>query len=272
MIQLKHVNLSYDKQKPVLKDVNLIIPEGSTTVIMGESGSGKTSLLKVMIGLLKPDSGQVLVGDTDITQIRGQALAKIRRSMAMVFQNGALFDSLKVWENLGIPLREQRRASLRWIRQEAEKLLRRLGLEGTADMMPSELSGGMRMRVAIARALISKPRVLLYDEPTSGLDPITSDTICDIILELEQQERVTSVLVTHQLMTALRVGTRFVLLHQGEVIFDDTAEALLASDDPQVQEFVRSGLEMEKRQRSLRHLLNPLAAPGALSQALVSAD
>ena len=270
MIELRDVSLSYDKNKGVLKNVTLDIPEGSTTVIMGESGSGKTSLLKLMIGLLKPDSGRVVIDGTDITQIKGRMLAKIRYSMAMVFQNGALFDSLKVWENLGLPLREQQRASIRRIRKEAEKLLSRLGLEGTAEMMPSELSGGMRMRVAIARALISKPRILLYDEPTSGLDPLTSDNICDIIMELEEKEKVTSVLVTHHLMTALRVGTHFVLLQNGEVVFNDSAEQLLASDNPHVREFVLSGLDTEKRQRSMRYLDQPLSAPALLPQGLLS--
>ena len=270
MIQLKNINLSYDRDKNVLRNVNLEIPDGSTTVIMGESGSGKTSLLKIMIGLLKPDTGEVIVDGTDITRVRRKTLSKLRRKMAMVFQNGALFDSLKVWENLGLPLREQQRTGVQRIRHEADKLLRRLGLDGTADMMPAELSGGMRMRVAIARALISKPRILLYDEPTSGLDPLTSDTICDIILDLEQRERVTSVLVTHQLMTALRVGTRFVLLRNGEVSFEGTAEALLASEDPHVQEFVRSGLDVEKRQRNARHLAEPFSSPGQLPQALLS--
>ncbi len=270
MIQLKNVNLSYSKHEPVLKNIDLNIPEGKTTVIMGESGSGKTSLLKLIIGLLKPDTGQIMIASKDITRAKGRTLAKIRHSMAMVFQNGALFDSLKVWENLGLPLREQQRASIRRIRKEAEKLLERLGLEGTSEMMPSELSGGMRMRVAIARALISKPRILLYDEPTSGLDPVMSDNICEIILDLEQRENVTSVLVTHQLMTALRVGTHFVMLHDGEIIFQDSAERLLESDDPHVQEFVRSGLEVEKRGSALRYLGERLAVPGALPSGLLS--
>lgn len=270
MIEIRGVNLSYGKAK-VLRDINLDIPEGQTTVIMGESGSGKTSLLKLIIGLIKSPTGHIMIDGTDITKANGRLLSKIRHSMAMVFQSGALFDSLKVWENAGYPLREQRRLAPDEIRNEAEKWLDRLGLAGTAEMMPAELSGGMKMRVAIARAIITKPKVLLYDEPTSGLDPITVDNICDIILELERQHNITSVLVTHDLMTALRVGTHFVMLHEGEIIFEDSAEELLASEDAQVQEFVRNGLEVQKRSQSIEHTQGEtISSPGALLNSVFS--
>ncbi len=239
------------------------VREAETKVVMGGSGSGKTTLLKMVPGLVKPDSGRVFVEDRDLTPMSEDELMKIRSRIGVVFQEGALFDALTVGENVAYRMMEDATLPFPEIERSVRRTLGFVGLEDSIDKMPSQLSGGMKRRVAIARALVGSPRILLYDEPTAGLDPITSRTICDLIIKLRDLEGVASVLVTHDLTSAVTlasemaqvdsfgnvtfveekesfclVNTRFVMLKDGSIIFEGSDEEMFASKDPYVEEFL----------------------------------
>ncbi|MEK6617982.1 MAG: ATP-binding cassette domain-containing protein [Nitrospirota bacterium] len=239
MIVLKGVWLTLG-ERHVLQDVALDIHSGETGVIVGGSGSGKTTILRVILGLYRPDRGSIRVDGQEITTLQERDLPQVRQNMAMVFQSAALFDSLTVRENVGYRLWEQGRLSDDIIEQTVRESLQFVGLKDTLDKMPAELSGGMRKRVGIARALASGAKILLYDEPTGGLDPINTCMISQLIMRLKAKG-VTQVVVTHDLETAYRVADRIMMIQKGRVIFNGTPEGLRQSNNPAIRGFIDPG-------------------------------
>lgn len=232
----------------VLKGINLDIDKGKTTVIIGGSGCGKSVLLKNIIGLLKPDKGEVLIDGEDITKMKEKALYKIRNKFGFLFQSAALFDSMTVAENVGLGLSENTNINAEEIDKIIAEKLELVNLEGTQNLKPSELSGGMRKRVGLARALACNPEFILYDEPTTGLDPITSDSIDTLIDNLAKKLNVTSIVVTHDIFSVYEVADHVAMLHNGEVCFEGTPEELKATNETIVREFLeRTDLTRAKR-------------------------
>lgn len=228
MVEVAGLHLAFDK-RPVLKDVHLSVPEGQIAVIMGSSGGGKTTLLKCVAGLLKPDAGSITVEGVDVVKKPEAA----REHMGLVFQYAALFDYLDVTENILFGLRRRKRLTKKEERETLDRLLAAVGLAGNDKKMPDELSGGMRKRVGLARALCMEPQVLLYDEPTSGLDPVTAYSIDQLIVETRDRLGVTSLVVSHDVSSVLRVADKIIFLHQGEVLFDGPpADFRQASEGP----------------------------------------
>lgn len=236
-IQIHDVYKSFEKQA-VLEGVSLDIARGQSIVVIGQSGCGKSVLIKHVIRLLDPDSGDVIVDGARLSDLKGQDLIAMRRRIGMLFQSAALFDSLTVAENVGLGLRESRRFGRDKIREIVLEKLDMVGLKNAADKSPSELSGGMRKRVGLARAIADDPDILLYDEPTTGLDPITADMINDLIVELNQKLTVTSIAVTHDMTSAYKIADRIVMLYQGRVEFDGTPDEVRATDNQIVQQFI----------------------------------
>ena len=230
-------------QQPVLRGVDLEVENGQTCVVLGRSGSGKSVLLKHFIGLFQPTSGEVWVEGEEITRLPERKLGGIRKKVGMLFQSGALFDSMNVGENLAFPLRESGLKNEREIRERVAEALEMVDLAGEEKKMPEKLSGGMRKRVGLARTIIGRPACILYDEPTTGLDPIASDSINHLIRRLQKRLQVTSVVVTHDMKTAFTTADRIAFLHEGRIYFDGTAEALRATQDTVLTDFIegRSG-------------------------------
>jgi phospholipid/cholesterol/gamma-HCH transport system ATP-binding protein len=226
----------------VLKGVNLRIPKGTTYVVLGGSGSGKTVLMKHVIGLLKPDRGTVVVNGLEISRLEGKALTDARQVFGMVFQGAALFDSMTVFENVAFPLTEKswrKRRPLAEIRARVVEKLKVVDLgEEVLGRWPAELSGGMRKRVALARALVSDPQIVLYDEPTTGLDPITSDYVDEMILHAKNKLGITSMVISHDVASAFRVADRLAVLYDGHLAAEGTPEEVRRSTDPFVQRFL----------------------------------
>jgi phospholipid/cholesterol/gamma-HCH transport system ATP-binding protein len=224
----------------VLKGITLTIPRGQTYVVLGGSGSGKTVLMKHVIGLFKPDRGAVRVDGVEITALEGKPLTEARRVFGMVFQGAALFDSMTVYENVAFPLREKRRdMKAAEIRARCLEKLRVVDLgEEVLERFPAELSGGMRKRVALARALVSDPQVVLYDEPTTGLDPITTDYVDGMILAAKQKLGITSMVISHDIASAFKVADRLAVLYDGHLAAEGTPAEVKASKDPFVQKFL----------------------------------
>ncbi len=239
MIEFKDVHFQYGSLL-VLDGVSFHVNRGSTKVIMGPSGTGKSTLLKLMLGLLKPDAGQVIVDGVDVGQAKRSEMNDVRRKIGMVFQDGALFDSLTVGENVGYSFLERGGMPIDEVEAKVREFLAQVGLDpGILDQLPDQLSIGMQRRVAIARALAAcNPEIMLYDEPTTGLDPVTLETITDIIVELQEKMHMTSVVVTHQIPDALKVGSSFLILAGGKVVFDGSAEALAKCTIPMVMSFL----------------------------------
>jgi phospholipid/cholesterol/gamma-HCH transport system ATP-binding protein len=224
--------------KPVLRGVTLDVLEGETLVILGGSGSGKSVLIKHMNGLLQPDRGRVTVEEATLASLPEEALAAVRRKVGMLFQMGALFDSLTVGENVAYALHEHRLLPPEEIPARVREALAMVELPGVEALMPSELSGGMRKRAALARALVLEPRVLLYDEPTTGLDPVVAAKINHLVRDLQQRLGLTSVVVTHDLASAFFVADRIAFLHQGTIRFAGTPDEARTSRDPALHEFL----------------------------------
>ncbi len=225
--------------KQVLKGVNLKIYDGESLVILGPSGCGKSVLLKHIIGLMKPDGGQVLIDGEDITRFEQKRLDALRMRMGMLFQSAALFDSLNVEENVAFGLRRHTSLTSRAIHHIVSEKLEMVGLPGTNYLMPSELSGGMRKRVGLARAIAMEPEIILYDEPTTGLDPIMTSAIDELHLSLKERLGVTSIVVTHDLKSAYRVCDRIALHFGGQIVEIGTREEIINSPNPVVQQFIR---------------------------------
>ncbi|MFV0338656.1 MAG: ABC transporter ATP-binding protein [Chthoniobacterales bacterium] len=223
----------------ILCGLNLAILKGETLVFLGKSGGGKSVFLRHLIGLMHPVSGQILFEKKDITRLKEREMATLRKKISMVFQDGALFDSMDVFDNVAFPLRERGERNENVIKQRVEETLEMVNMNGHAHKMPVNLSGGMRKRVALARSVIFHPEVILYDEPTAGLDPIVSDSINNLIIRLQKQLHATSVVVTHDMVSAYHIGNRFALLNEGQLHFLGSKSELKHSTDPIVSNFIK---------------------------------
>ncbi len=248
MIKLEHVNMSF-RGNQILADINLEIAEGETMVIIGPSGSGKSTLLRLMIGLLKPSSGQIWVNGREISGLPEDALNEVRKNMGMVFQYSALFDSMTVGENVAFGLRQHTDKSEQEIADTVEQMLTMVGLAGQQNVMPGELSGGMKKRVSLARAIAINPAIVLYDEPTAGLDPIMSSVIDRLINDTKKMLKVTSVVVTHDMPSAFNVADRIAMIYDGSIIEQGTVDDIRRSDNPIVQQFIHGLLQPDIRER-----------------------
>ncbi len=260
-IEFRDVSLAFG-DNVILDRVNFGVRYGESKIVMGGSGTGKSTLLRLVLGLLKPDSGQIFVDGEDVTHYKEEQMMDVRRKIGMVFQEGALFDSLSVYDNVSYRLREQR-VDEKEIEEVVLRMLRFVDLEDAIDKMPNQLSGGMRRRVGIARALVGNPKIILYDEPTAGLDPITARTICELALKLRDLEEVSSIYVTHRLedMEVLAteyvvrddfgnvhfeqegdklclINTKFIMLRDGDIIFNGSNQQMRQSPNPYVQKFL----------------------------------
>jgi phospholipid/cholesterol/gamma-HCH transport system ATP-binding protein len=238
VISLENISLSFEE--PILQDVSFAAKEGETVVVVGESGTGKSTILKLLLRLLIPDNGRVAIDGEDITHLTFDDALKVRQKMGMVFQGAALFDSMTVYENVAYPLREHTLLSEDEIEARVREKLQFVDLEAdkVMDQMPSELSGGMKKRVGIARGLANNPEIMLYDEPTSGLDPLTTATITYLILKLQRELGVTSIVVSHDIRSAFRMASKIALLENKRIGFFGTPEEMTGSDDPYIREFL----------------------------------
>lgn len=243
---------SFGRQK-VLKGVTLSFPRGKTTVVLGPSGCGKSVMLKHLVGLIRPDKGQVIYEGQRIDTLSERRLGPIRRQFGFLFQQGALFDSFDVYGNIAFPLRELEGEAPYDEEARVRRVLRLVGLESAIAKMPSELSGGQQKRIALARAVVLEPKVLLYDEPTTGLDPIRSDVINELIMKLKQELAVTSIVVTHDLASAFKVADHMVMFHEGNVVLEGEPEMFRKSTDPIVSRFLR-GEASEEELRAIREV------------------
>jgi len=261
-IEFRNVTMSFE-DRMILDDVSFTVATGETKIVMGGSGTGKSTILRLVLGLIRPDSGHILIDGEDVAQLSEKELTKVRKNIGMVFQDGALFDSLSVYENVGYRLFEKGVPETE-IQEEVRRMLRFVNLEDSMYMMPAELSGGMRRRVGIARALVGNPKLILFDEPTAGLDPPTARTICELAMKLRDLEDVSSMFVTHRiddvkLMASnyyaigpngeiefqpednrlCLINTQFIMLKDGRVIFSGTDEELWVSPDEYIKDFLR---------------------------------
>ncbi|MBI1387225.1 MAG: ATP-binding cassette domain-containing protein [bacterium] len=223
--------------KQILNGASMDIEDGETRVILGRSGEGKSVCIKHICRLMQPDRGEVWVNGADISRLKESELGELRKTVGLLFQYAALFDSMNVLENVGFTLFE-RKVPVDEIRERVRETLKMVRLGDILDKMPSELSGGMKKRVGLARSIIQKPKILLYDEPTTGLDPVTSDAINDLIIHLAKQLKVTSVVITHDMVSAFKIATKISFLYQGRFIFTGTPEETRESDDPIIQQFI----------------------------------
>ncbi len=237
MIEISHLHKSFGNHV-ILNDLNLTIREGETKVVIGRSGTGKSVLLKNIIGILRPDSGSIKISGTEVTTLNERDYNKIRMRMGMVFQGGALFDSMNVAENVAFVLDEFMNVEKKVVRAKVERCLGMVGLSGIEEMMPSELSGGMRKRVSLARVLCMEPRIIFYDEPTTGVDPITSDVINNLIVDLRHKLKVTSIVVTHDMNSAYKVADNIVMLYHGQVVAEGTPKEIQGTKHPVVKQFI----------------------------------
>ncbi len=238
LIQIKGLHKSFGEHNNVLKGVDLFVNKAENLVVLGKSGSGKSILIKCLVGLVKADSGEINVFDTDITKLDDNGLNAIRVRIGFLFQNAALYDSMTVRQNLEFPLkRHSKKLSSKEVDDAVLKALEDVGLAEAIDKMPSELSGGMRKRIGLARTLILKPEIVLYDEPTTGLDTITSREISELILSIQQKNKTTSIIITHDMSCAKLTGDRLVILKDGVIHAEGTYDALEKSDDEWVRSF-----------------------------------
>ena len=238
MIKVQALTKSFHGQS-VLRGVDLEVPTGSITVIIGRSGGGKSVFLKHLVGLLRPDSGRVLVDGAEITALHGRALDEVRNRYGVVFQGNALFDSLTCGDNVAFPLREKTDLPRAEVDKKVEAALAQVGLEGAAPKFPAEVSGGMRKRVAIARALVTEPQIVFFDEPTTGLDPVLVNTIHHLVLDLHRRFRFTAVMVSHELPEIFDIADRVAMLHEGRIVETGPPAQIQASDNRIVRQFIR---------------------------------
>lgn len=239
MIEFKDVCMRFD-DKDALKHISLTIRDGETLAIIGGSGSGKSTFLRLLIGLIKPTSGQILIDGQDIVPMSEAELNKVRLKMGMVFQYSALFDSMTVGENVAFGLREHTKLSDADIKEIVHDKLHLVGLDGVEDMMPNELSGGMKKRVSLARAIAVEPSIICYDEPSSGLDPLMTEKIDELIVNTQKALSVTSIVVTHDMASACRISDRIAMIYDGGLIAVDTVERFKKIQDARVQAFFRT--------------------------------
>jgi phospholipid/cholesterol/gamma-HCH transport system ATP-binding protein len=245
MIEVRHLQKHFGEQ-PVLSGVSFRIENGESVAIIGRSGCGKSVLLKHLIGLLKPDGGEVLIDGENIVPMDERQLLRVRRKFGMVFQGSALFDSMTVAENVAFGLRRHEHLTEAEIARRVAEALDVVDLPGTEDKNPAELSGGMRKRVGLARAIVYEPQIVLYDEPTTGLDPIVSDSIDKLMMHVRDNLKVTTVVVTHDMRTARRVGERVLMMHEKIVYASGTPDEFFASQDPVVRQFIDGVADAKK--------------------------
>jgi len=236
-IEVAHLRKAF-AGRTVLEDVCLAVPEGKTTVILGPSGCGKSVLVKHVIGLLQPDAGRILVDGQDIIAMEAEARERVLLRMAMVFQGAALLSSLTLAENVGLGLKERRLKPQHEIDEIVREKLAMVKLDGHEDKMPSELSGGMQKRAGIARALAMDPEIIIYDEPTTGLDPLTADDVDDVILEMKEKLSATSIVITHDMVSAFKIGDHMAMLHQGKIELCGSPDEIRNTDNPIVSAFI----------------------------------
>ena len=237
MIKIKNICKEFNG-KPALKNINMEIKDGETLAIIGGSGSGKSTLLRLMIGLIRPTSGELWIGDQEISHLSDSELDKVRLRMGMVFQYSALFDSMTVGDNVAFGLREHTKLSEKEISKIVAEKLELVGLPGMENYMPGELSGGMKKRVSLARAIAFEPEIIFYDEPSSGLDPIMTAKIDELIVSTQKQLNVTSIVVTHDMVSACHITDRIAMIYEGELIAIDTVENFKKLQDERVQAFM----------------------------------
>ena len=242
MIEVRDLWKSFNGQE-VLRGLNLTVAEGELLVVIGRSGGGKSVLLRHLLGLLRPDRGEVRLDGTDLGRLSGRALDRLRERFGVVFQGGALFDSLTVLDNVAFPLREKTRLDAAAIAARVEEALAQVGLADMGHKYPAEISGGMRKRVAIARALVTEPRIVFLDEPTTGLDPILANAIHRLILDLHRKFRFTAIMVSHEIPEIFEIAHRVAMLHEGVIVEAGPPEAIQRSSNPVVQQFVRGEIE-----------------------------
>lgn len=242
MIKIIELKKSFDDNK-VLDGVNLEIETGKITVIIGRSGEGKSVLIKHIIGLLKPDSGQIFIDGVEITALREKEMNEFRKHFGMLFQGAALFDSMTVAQNVGFALAEHTGLSDSDILKAVKEKLNRVGLSGVEDMMPADLSGGMKKRVGLARAIIMDPEIVLFDEPTTGLDPIMSASIADLVLDTQKALGTTYVLITHDIPFTYKIADKIAMLHQGRIIAEGTVDEIKNNPDPVLRQFLEGRSE-----------------------------
>jgi phospholipid/cholesterol/gamma-HCH transport system ATP-binding protein len=238
MIKVEGLTKSFGRQA-VLRELTLEVATGTITIIIGRSGGGKSVFLKHLIGLLRPDAGRILVDGVEITRLHGRALDEIRRTYGVVFQGGALFDSMSCWDNVAFPLREKVPTPPNELAKRVEAALSQVGLEGVGAKYPAEISGGMRKRVAIARALVTEPEIVFFDEPTTGLDPVLVNTIHHLILKLHRRFRFTAVVVSHEIPEIFEIADTVAMLHEGRIVEIGPPAAIQASTNPIVQRFIK---------------------------------
>ena len=238
MIKVSRLRKSFNGQ-PVLNGIDLEVPDGSITIIIGRSGGGKSVFLKHLLGLMRPDGGCIEVGGVDLARLRGRALDEVRKRYGVVFQSGALFDSMTCRDNVAFPLREKFRLTPANLVKRVDRALAQVELEGIGDKYPEEVSGGMRKRVAIARALVTEPEIVFFDEPTTGLDPVLVNTIHHLILELHRRLHFTAVMVSHEIPEIFEIADRVGMLHEGRIVELGPPAAIQGSSNPVVQQFIR---------------------------------
>ena len=236
-IEIQNLTRFFNTRK-VLDNLSLNIEKGQTCVIIGRSGCGKSVLLKHIEGILKPDSGKIIINGQDITRLSNNEMDKIRLKMGMVFQGGALFDSMSVGENVGFKLIEHNHVSNKELLEKVESALCVVGLCGIENLMPSEISGGMKKRVALARAICIEPEIIFYDEPTTGVDPITADSINELIKTMHDKLKVTSIVVTHDMKSAYSIADKIAMMYQGKIIAEGTPQEIQNTTHPVVHQFI----------------------------------
>ena len=237
MIELKNVQKTFGPQH-VLKGVNLKINDGEITVIIGGSGAGKSVLSKNLIGLIRPDSGNIVISGTDIAVLDKERLKSVRMRFGMLFQDAALFDYMNAYENVAFPLREHRNFQEDEIRAIVAEKLAQVGLKGVEKKMPSELSGGMRKRVGLARAIVLNPEIILYDEPTTGLDPISSQAIDELIVSTHKALKGITIIISHDIRATLKIANKIAMLHDGRIVAEGTPEEMMETPNPIVRSFI----------------------------------
>jgi phospholipid/cholesterol/gamma-HCH transport system ATP-binding protein len=242
MIELVDIHKGFKGQK-VLDGLDLQIAKGKITVVIGQSGGGKSVLLKHIIGLIRPDKGQVLVDGVDIARLNDRKLNEIRKNFGMLFQEAALFDSMTVGENVAFPLKEHTRLTPKQIDEIVEQKLLQVGLKDVTEKMPAELSGGMRKRVGLARALALDPRIILFDEPTTGLDPITADAIDQLIVDTQKHTKATCVAISHDIASTFKIAHTVAMLYQGKIVAAGSPEEIRKCDHPALQQFIQGKAE-----------------------------
>lgn len=241
LIQIKHMTKSFGSLN-VLKDINLAIYPGEITAIIGKSGEGKSVLLKHIIGLLQPDSGDIIFEGKNLDSYSKSEYAALKNKFSYMFQDSALFDSMTVYENIALPLVENHKLSKTEIEKKVKKRMQQLDIEGTDEQYPGQLSGGMKKRVALARALITDPEIVLFDEPTTGLDPIRKKSVHKMISEYQQKFGFTGIVVSHEIPDIFSIAQRVVLLNEGEIVFQDSPEKLSDITDPVILDFIHGNV------------------------------